>query len=894
MVAATLAAEIALLSILILGLFELRGRFGLAPLFVFVGAIQYLQQTWSEGIYLNLWDRYPVSPGSIVLFTSSLFAILLIYLREDVPQARSLIWAVVTTNVLLVLLTLVVRWQLELTESIDILSRRPVPVVQGFSFLTGTLALVLDTLLVIVLYEALFKVKWMPPVGRIIGALVLVLYVDALIYVTLSFLGEPRFLEILAGNLVGKTFSGALYGVLLWAYLAYLAGRMPWTGLASSEAAPRGVFAILTYRERYEQVRREKEQQQRLLRAVVDGTSDTVFVKDLAGRYLMINPAGATALGRPAEEVLGKDDFQLLPSEIARPIVGADREVAAVGGPHTYEEVGPADGATRTYLTTRAPYRDESGKVMGVIGIAHDITDRAARRQAEEALRESGEFNRQVIASAREGIIVWDRDLRYLVWNPFMEELTALAASRVLGRHPSEVFPELWEQGTDVLLARALAGERVSIPDTAFSLPGGGRKGWFAGGYGPLRDGKGAIAGVIGVIVDMTERKRLEEQLLQAQKMEAVGRLAGGVAHDFNNLLSVIIGHTTLARKKLAAEDPLHRHSDQIMRAAERAGSLTRQLLAFSRKQVLQPKILDLGAVVTDMCRMLPRLIGEDIEVVTGSEPGLGRVRVDPGQIEQVIMNLIVNARDAMPRGGRLNVETTNVVLDEIAVAGRPEVAPGRYVQLAVSDTGEGMTPEVQARVFEPFFTTKELGKGTGLGLSTVFGIVKQSDGHIEIASAPGQGSSFRIYLPQVGEDPEAPAEGAAAASPVRGSETILLVEDEDALRELAREGLTLSGYNVIEASRGMAALEIARTHASPIHLMVTDVVMPGMNGRQLAEQVMPLRPSMKVLYISGHADEVLQHHGALDPGLEFIGKPFTPDALAAKVRAVLDGPKPQ
>ncbi len=891
-VAATLAAEIALLSILILGLFELRGRLGLAPLFVFVGAIQYLQQTWSEGIYLNLWDRYPVSPGSIVLFTSSLFAILLIYLREDVPEARSLIWGVVTTNVLLVLLTVVVRWQLELTGSIDILTRRPMPVVQGVSFLTGTLALVLDTLLVIVFYEALFKAKW-PPLGRIVGALVLVLYFDALVYVTLSFWGEPRFLEILAGNMVGKTLSGTLYGVLLWAYFAYLAGRTPWAGLASAEAAPRGVFSILTYRERYEQVRREKEQQQNLLRAVVEGTSDTVFVKDLAGRYLMINPAGASALARPADEILGKGDFQLMPSDLARPIVGADREVAALGESRTYEEVGPGQGS-RTYLTTRAPYRDESGAVIGVIGIAHDVTDRAARREAEEALQESAEFNRQVIASAREGIIVCDRELRYLVWNPFMEELTGLASGQVLGKHPREVFPQLWDQGAHALLARALTGELVSIPDTPFSMPGSGRKGWFGGGYGPLRDGKGAMVGVIGVIVDITERMRLEDQLRQSQKMEAVGRLAGGVAHDFNNLLSVIVGHTTLARKKLPAGDPLQRHTDQVMRAAERAGALTRQLLAFSRKQVLQPRILDLGTVVSDLCRMLPRLIGEDIEVVTRSEPELGRVRVDPGQIEQVIMNLIVNARDAMPRGGRLTVETSNAFLDETALASQPEVAPGRYVQLTVTDTGEGMTPEVQARAFEPFFTTKELGKGTGLGLSTVFGIVKQSDGHIEIASTLGEGSSFRIYLPQVGEDAEAPAPPVAAASPANGSETILLVEDEDALRDLARESLALNGYTVIEASQGVAALDIARNYGSPIHLMVTDVVMPGMNGRQLAEQVTLLRPAMKVLYISGHADEVLQHHGALDPGLEFIGKPFTPDALAAKVRSVLDGPKPQ
>jgi two-component system, cell cycle sensor histidine kinase and response regulator CckA len=390
---------------------------------------------------------------------------------------------------------------------------------------------------------------------------------------------------------------------------------------------------------------------------------------------------------------------------------------------------------------------------------------------------------------------------------------------------------------------------------------------------------------------ERTERKKLEDQLRQAQKMEAIGQLTGGIAHDFNNMLTVIVGYSDLTLQKLRTNDPLRSDIEQVKLAGERASVLTRQLLAFSRKQVLQPKVLDLNAVLTNLDQMLQRLIGEDIDLITMPEPGLGRVHADPGQIEQIIVNLAVNARDAMPQGGKLTIETANVELDESYARQHGPVKPGPYVMFAVSDTGCGMDRETQARIFEPFFTTKEPGKGTGLGLSTVYGIVKQSGGYIWVYSEPGRGTTFKIYLPRVEAVAEAVKPRRKAARTVRGSETILLVEDDHAVRTLIRSTLQAHGYTVLETDHGKHAIQVCSQHAGPIHLMVTDVVMPEMSGRELAERLKPSRPNMQVLFMSGYTDKAIVHHGELDPGTPFLQKPFTPDVLARKVREVLDSP---
>lgn len=390
------------------------------------------------------------------------------------------------------------------------------------------------------------------------------------------------------------------------------------------------------------------------------------------------------------------------------------------------------------------------------------------------------------------------------------------------------------------------------------------------------------------LLSEITERKSLEAQLLQAQKMEAVGRLAGGVAHDFNNLLTVIAGFGELLSESLDRDSPLREYSEEIKKAAERASHLTRQLLAFGRRQILQPQVLDLNTVVADVDKMLRRLIGEDIQLRTVQSPGLGRVMADPMQIQQILLNLAVNSRDAMPKGGKLTIETANVKLDDAYARGHINVTPGPYVMLAVSDTGTGMDAETQAHIFEPFFTTKEKGKGTGLGLATVYGIVKQSGGNIYVYSEPGLGTTFKIYLPRVEEIVPPPTAIKPKEALPETQKTILLVEDEAGVRTLARKVMESKGFKVLEATHGEQALNILEDHEGPIHLLLTDVVMPRMSGRELAERLGDKHPEVKVLFMSGYTDEAIVNHGVLQSGIAFIPKPFTPDALVRKVHEIL------
>ncbi len=519
---------------------------------------------------------------------------------------------------------------------------------------------------------------------------------------------------------------------------------------------------------------------------------------------------------------------------------------------------------------------------------ALDVRRVTLLERESEALRAAEERYHTIFESAAVGIAQTDPDGRYVSVNP--------AACRMLGRSREEIMGLTFrdvvhedERGEAATRYAQLVDGRLDRYDVMrrFVLPDGKATQIHLTVNAVRRDGRLAFA--LGVFEDVTERLRLEEQFRQAQKMEAVGRLAGGVAHDFNNILTVIQGYAELLKSSLPADDSRLEGAEQILKAAGRAASLTRQLLAFSRKQVLEPKVIRLDSVVAGTEKMLGRLIGEDVELVIslGTESGL--VKADPGQIEQVLMNLAVNARDAMPDGGRLTIEVANADLDETSAhePGHPE--PGRYVRLAISDTGVGMTVETLAHLFEPFFTTKGPGKGTGLGLATVYGIVKQSGGYVWASSAPGSGTTFRIHLPRI-EGEAVEIEPASAAEAPGGRETILVVEDDVAVRRIAVSVLASRGYMLLEAGSAAEGLDLAGRHAGRIDLLLTDVIMPGMNGREMAERLVARRPELKVLFMSGYVDDAIVSRGFLNPGIHLVKKPFAPASLAREVRRALDG----
>ena len=529
------------------------------------------------------------------------------------------------------------------------------------------------------------------------------------------------------------------------------------------------------------------------------------------------------------------------------------------------------------------------------------LKDRTARLGAAvlAALKQSrqrSELNLQqlllqkVIDTDPSLIFVKDFDGRFILVNQAVAEIYACSIEDLLGKtdadfskNPEEVEHFLFND-REVMVR----GEPRLIAEEPVTNPATGATRWFQTIKVPLRlpgDGRRMM---LGVGTDITSRRHLEEQLRQSQKMEAIGRLAGGIAHDFNNVLTAILGYSQMLMIDLPEGDTRREDVREIEQAANRAATLTRQLLAFSRRQVLQPQILDLNGLVENLDNFLRRLIGEDIDLRVRSSPDLWLVSADNGQLEQVVMNLAVNSRDAMPTGGKLTIETANVVLDDSYARDHLTVTPGEYVMLAVSDSGAGMNEETRARVFEPFFTTKAVSKGTGLGLSTVYGIVKQSGGSIWVYSEPGKGTTFKIYLPRAASATDAFRPVRAESGDLRGTETVLLVEDEDPVRSLAAKVLRGLGYQVLEAKLGRQALEVSLAHTGHIDLLLTDVVMPEYSGSELARKLAESRSTMRVLYMSGYTDEAIIHHGVLAASIAYLQKPFTPDVLAAKVREVL------
>ena len=525
-----------------------------------------------------------------------------------------------------------------------------------------------------------------------------------------------------------------------------------------------------------------------------------------------------------------------------------------------------------------------------------EAEERRARHKAESSLEKERAFLKAVLDTIEAGIVVCDANGVLTLFNRAARELHGLPEQAITPEKWAKHYRLFQPDGKTLLekemipLFRALQGEHVQDVEMMI-VPRDGPARTVLASARPLPHTDGRNPGAVVAMHDITERKSLEEQLRLSQKIDAVGRLAGGIAHDFNNLLNVIIGYSDLALMDLIPGHPSRDKIEQVYQAGQSAASLTRQLLAFSRKQVIEPRVLEINVVLTEIQKMLRRLIGEDIELVFRMDAKEGLVKADPGQVEQVVMNLVVNARDAMPDGGTLTIETAEVDLDQDNAPWQTGFEPGPYVTLAVSDTGTGMSPTVQARIFEPFFTTKERGRGTGLGLATVYGIVKQSGGNICVQSEVGHGTAFTIYLPRTEEPAEVSASKEVVALPV-GNETILVAEDEAVIRDLIHHGLSANGYSVLLAGSGLEAEQIARNYKGQIQLLITDVIMPKMSGADLARRLLDVRPELRVLYMSGYTDDSVGQHGVPSGAVAFLQKPFSMNALARKVREVLDAPE--
>jgi len=649
------------------------------------------------------------------------------------------------------------------------------------------------------------------------------------------------------------------------------------------------IFDIYTLYQQLQihRMRRRLIRGEQLFRLISENAADMIAVVDMEGKRVFNSFSYERVLGYSLQELRESSSSEQIHPEDRDKVRQAAEEArrTGVGKPLEYR-VRHKDGTWRVLESTASVIRDSKGDPENLVIVNRDVTE---RKRSAEALRRSEAGFRSVVEDAPYGIYRASLSGELVLVNSALEKMLGYSSQEELLRTNLATGVYRYPVEHQKLNEALLHQDSFKDIEVEWKRKDGALITVRCSGC-PIKDETGAVAYVEVFAEDATERRALERQLRMAQKMEAVGRLTGGIAHDFNNLLGVIIGYSQVLKRTLGSDHASFEHAEEIEKAGQRAVSLTRQLLAFSRQQVLEPVVLNLNALLSDMEKMLPRLIGEDIALKLDLDTTLSQVKADPSQIEQVILNLAVNARDAMPDGGKLLVQTANVNLDTAYARIHPGSRPGSYVMLRVTDTGTGIDPEIQSQIFEPFFTTKERDKGTGLGLATVYGIVKQSGGYIAVDSEKGKGASFSVYLPRL-EQPTTEPIAPVAATPVntRGTETILLVEDADPLRKLAEMFLKESGYCILSAADGQQALQIAREHFGPIHLLLTDVVMPGMNGRVLGERLAPSQPGMKVLYMSGYTDSFIAGHGVLEPGTQLLHKPFTQETLTRKVREILD-----
>jgi len=649
-----------------------------------------------------------------------------------------------------------------------------------------------------------------------------------------------------------------------------------------------GLMRAIQYaieRKRSEKALRDSESR---LRVIINTALDAMIGINAQGVITDWNPRAESMFGWPHDKAIGQKlaDLIIPPRQREAHERGLQHFLRTGEGPVLNRRIEMTglhrDGTELPVELSISP--SKRGDTYVFNAFVADITER--KRAEETRVRLAS-----IVESSEDAIIGQTLDGIVMSWNRGAERTYGYSANEVIGKPIGFLIPQDRLDSAKQMVERVKQGEHVSHHETVRRRKDG-KAIYVALSISPIKDGAGTIIGVSGIGRDITERKSLEAQLRQAQKVESIGQLAGGIAHDFNNLLTVINSYSAMLLEERDASNPTIRNGiEQIKEAGHRAASLTRQLLTFSRQQVLEPKVLDLNDVVSNIAKLLRRLIGENINLDLYLHPSIGRVKVDPGQIEQVIMNLAVNGRDAMPGGGQLTVKTGNVELDDAYAREHVSVQPGPYVMLAVSDTGCGMDAETQTRIFEPFFTTKEPGKGTGLGLATVYGIVTQSGGHIWIQSELGKGSTFKIYFPRVEEKSELTESRPVRTEALRGSETVLLVEDDEMVLVLAQTILERYGYTVLAAQNVQDALRFAQEGQGPIHLLLADTIMPDMNGPELAKRILSIRPQMKVLHMSGYTDKVIVKTAALDSGFAFLQKPLTLETLTRKVREVLNSP---
>jgi len=648
-----------------------------------------------------------------------------------------------------------------------------------------------------------------------------------------------------------------------------------------------GIASDITERKQTEEALQRRQTE---LQVLFDLTPAMIFFKDTKNGILRVNKRFAETVGKPVADIEGKP-YPEIHSEDAAKYYVDDLEVIQSGVPKLgiIETIRDREGKEIWVQTDKVPVCDKAGSVIGIVAMCQDITH---RKKAEETLR----LLNSAVLQSRESILITDAELdlpgpRVVFVNPAFTKMTGYSQEEAIGKTP-RILQGPRTDKTVLSRLRKNLEQGETFEGEAINYRKDGKEFDLEWQIAPIRDVAGTITHFLSIQRDITARKRFEAQLFQSQKMETVGKLAGGVAHEFNSILTAIIGQSELMLDDLPAGSPLRKSAAEIRKAASRAATLTRQLLAYGRKQFLKPETLDLNRVMASMDGMFHHLMGGDVDMQIIPARGLQAVKADAGQIEQVIMNMAINARDAMPNGGKLTLETANVTFDQESVGRYPELQEGDYVMLAITDTGRGMSAEVKARVFEPFFSTKEVGQGTGLGLSTCYGIIKQSGGHISVYSELARGATFKIYLPQVDQETKIRLQRRDSPALPCGTETILLVEDDPALREMAATLLRRLGYNVLAAANGIEALSLKQQRdIGHVDLLFTDVVMPHMSGKELAERVKALYPHTKILFTSAYTENSIIHQGVLNKGMALLQKPFTPSALAHKLRELLDQP---